>query len=257
MGMEQKTTSDQTVKYRYDIEKVQPNGAIDLKMTIASMTTKQITPMATVSYNSEKPDESQPKEYATSFKNLIGTTFDVSLSPKGNVTQIKGGENMFEGMFDDMGDQAKMMEDQMNSQFGSKAMAQSFSQITGFYPNKSVSVGDTWAKTDTVQVGMEILVHSTFTLKERKDGKATILVNSTLQTNPSFPGMEMMGMTMKYDLAGTQDGTIVVDEKSGWTLNSDLAQKMKGKINMTGGPVGQMTADMALVGKNSITQTKQ
>ncbi|MEL6719885.1 MAG: DUF6263 family protein [Bacteroidota bacterium] len=139
------------------------------------------------------------------------------------------------------------MEQQMEAQFGAETIKQSMSQMTGFFPDEPVKVGDTWTKSNKVEAGMAMLVETTYTLRERKDGTAFIDFNAKVTSDPDAKGIEMMGMQMQYDLAGTQSGTIQVDEKTGWTKETKGKQEMKGKMNMSGGPTGEMSADMEVL----------
>ena len=92
----------------------------------------------------------------------------------------------------------------------------------------------------------------TYTLTNRKAGKATILMNGTISPNLNAPGMEMMGMNMKYNLSGTIKGEILVDEKTGWADKTEMIQDLKGDVQMSGELIGSLNTEMEMSVKSLI-----
>lgn len=243
MGMDQKVVVEQVVEQEYDIQETEEDGTLNIKMTTKSMKVDQTNPMMSMTYDSKNPDSNEPAEMMTGFDNMIGKEFDLKISPKGEILTLETDGGMFDGVFDDVPN-GEALQAQMEGQFGVESIRSSMALMTGFYPDTPVKVGDTWTKMKTTTMGMQNEVETTYTLKERKRGIATIEFSSKIKSDPNAEAVEMMGMEMSYDLEGTQSGTIMVNEKTGWAKKTEGTQKMEGTMNMSGGQVGQMSADM-------------
>lgn len=255
MGMDQKVIMEQSTDQEYDIVKRNADGSMDIKLTTTAMQMEQVTPVMTLKFDSENPSENEPTEMVKGFENMVGKEYDMKMSAKGEIIDLSTKGGIFDGAFDGVPN-GEMMEEQMEGQFGVEAIKSGMAQVSGFFPDQPVQVGDTWTKNTTITSGMKMLAETTYTLTERKGGIATITFSSQLKTDPNAEAMEMMGMEMKYDLAGTQKGTIMVDEKTGWTKKTEGTQEMKGKMNMSGGAVGEMSADMNTTSKYTYERIK-
>ncbi|MEM6698899.1 MAG: DUF6263 family protein [Bacteroidota bacterium] len=255
MGMDQKVMMDQTMEQEYDIQKTNEDGSMDIKLTTLSMQMEQTNPMMSMTFDSKNPDKNEPADMVEGLKALVGKEYVLKMSPQGKVIELETEGGAFSGAFDNIPNGAAM-EEQMEAQFGTSAIKQSMSQMTGFFPDEPVKVGDTWTKNNKIEAGMAMMVETTYTLKERKNGIAYIDFTAKVTSDPDSKGIEMMGMQMKYDLAGTQSGTIQVDEKTGWTKETKGKQDMKGKMQMSGGPTGEMSADMDIVTEYTYQQIK-
>jgi hypothetical protein len=248
MGMDQKVLMEQVVKQQYDVKKLNTDGTFDLTITTKSMKMEQVNPMMNMRFDSDNPENNEPEDIMDGLKNIIGKKFDVVVDKQGKVKSVNIEGNLFDGIFDNMPG-GEQMATQFESQFGENAIKSSLSQTLGFFPDKPVKVGDTWVKNTTSEMGMKLDLKTTYTLKERKNGTAIIEFMSDVKTNPNEAPLEMMGMTMSYDMKGTMKGMITVDEKTGWAIKNTGEQNMKGKMNMSGAGMGEMSADMEIVSK--------
>lgn len=248
MGMDQKVLVEQTVKQQYDVKKVNTDGTFDLTITTKSMKMEQVNPMMNMRFDSDNPENNEPKDMVDGLNNMIGKKFDVVVDKQGAVKSLNVEGNLFDGVFDNIPG-GEQMAAQFESQFGENAIKSALSQTLGFFPDKPVKIGDTWVKNTTSEMGMKLDLQTTYKLKERKNGIAIIEFVSDAKTDPKEAPLEMMGMTMSYDIKGTMKGTIIVDEKTGWAIKNTGEQNMKGKMNMSGAGMGEMSADMGIVTK--------
>ncbi len=94
------------------------------------------------------------------------------------------------------------------------------------FPDHKVKVGDSWEadikpmKTDNMKI------HIKHTLKKLSGKKATIGLEGVITAS------KIAGQTIK--LSGTQDGEVVVDTKTGWTMSTHLTQDVKMKMEKNG-----------------------
>ena len=129
-----------------------------------------------------------------------------------------------------------LVEQQMKQQFGDQAMKELMEQMIGVYPDEPVGVGDSWSKRSVVSRGLAAIVNNTWTLKSRENGVAVLDVQATVEPNPDAPALEMGVAKIQYALRGTQNGSIELDEATGWVVRSTVNQSLSGDLTVQGGP---------------------
>ncbi len=250
MNMDQKTISIQNYDVEYEVSDKKENGDLAFTTTIKDVQIEQISPMFTSIYNSKEPEKNSEDGTADMYNAILGHQLQMVLSKTGKLLSINGNSEMLDKMMEKVQGNDLMSKEQfkasMESQFGDKAMAKSFGGVTQIYPSTAVKIGDTWTKSDTLDGTISLITYTTYTLTEIKEGKAYLNVNGTISPNPNAKGVDMMGMKMRYNLEGTQTGTMILDEKTGWVDDAELTQETSGTINMSGEMVGNMESAMSM-----------
>jgi len=75
---------------------------------------------------------------------------------------------------------------------------------------------------------------NTMTLRERRDGIATIESRAVFTSDPKAAPMPMGSLKMAYKFSGQQQGTVKMDEATGLVVRSEATQRMSGQIMMSG-----------------------
>lgn len=246
MGIPQKVNGVQGATYEYNVKNVSPQGEVTMDVTTKAINMEQVTPMMTIRYDSENPEKNEPKEALAAMDNMIGFTYNVKMDKAGKIIEAKGGDELAKKM----GGDGAQMQELIKSQFD---LGGSVYPLVNFYPDKVVKVGDSWMRTDTIRSQVAMLAKNTFTLQERSGGKAIIAFKGDL-TSLEGAGMEMQGMKLSYELSGTSEGKIIVDDKTGIMDTSERKMKVDGEMKMAGGPMGNMAANMKFVIDNSFTK---
>lgn len=225
------------VAYTYDVQSVESDGTMRVKVTYDWVRVAQDGPMGSFSYDSANPPATIP-EAALVYTALVGQGFFMHLRPNGEIVDVQGVDEMLAHMLDTMGappgSERDELEASLRSQFGSEALKESFEKATLFYPDKPVAVGESWSRNIALETGMPMVLATTWTLKARKDGVAVVEIRSDVQRNPEAKPVEMAGMTIAYELSGEQSGTMELDEKTGWLLNGTMKQNLAGQISAMG-----------------------
>ena len=243
MGQDQKTIQKQVMEFDYKIKDKSQDGNTNMDVTIASLIVEQTSPMFSLDYNSKEAtgDGQFDKMYGA----MVGHSFNLTVDKEGDVTALEGADEMFDNMMKDADiPNIQQMEGSLKAQFGNDAMKQNFSQFSKFLPGKPVKVGESWTAKDTIVGSLGMASVNTYTLKKRSGGTATIEMMGKVASLPDAPPMEMAGMKIKYNLTGTQSGTIEIDEKTGYTLKSDIAQQIGGDMIIEMQGMGEMNAKM-------------
>lgn len=231
--------NSQTMIYDQKIEVVDvlADGNMKIKASTESIKVKLTNPQETVEFDSTNPTDQENPEFA-GYKAIANSEFLMTLDPKGNVVNVEGIEAMMDSVmkeYENLPAEAKGgLEESFKKMFSDENMKQMLGNVGAIYPDKSVSIGDTWSDEVSLDVAvMSMDLKNTYTLKEQKDGRAIIAVDSTISTKE--PQVFNMGaMQMKHTInSGTQSGTVEVDETSGWIMRSQIDQNMTGTIEMT------------------------
>lgn len=236
-GQTQTMTQSVGMAYTYAVQSVESDGTMRIKVTYDWVQYQQDGPMGKVSYDSANPPATVP-EAALGYAVMVGRGFTCRINSSGEIVDIQGVDEMLSEMLDALGvppgSGRDAAEESLRSQFGSEALKESFAKAGLFYPDKPVAVGDSWNKKMFIETGMPMVLDTTWTLKARKDGIATLETRSDIHANPKAKPVELAGMTIRYELSGEQTGTIAVDEKTGWLVSSTLKQNLAGHISAMG-----------------------
>ena len=86
------------------------------------------------------------------------------------------------------------------------------------YPDSTVAVGDSWERELIIKSNNKMNCSAKYTLKEVKDGKATITMSGKLTGKGESFGHE-------FTIDGSLSGTILSDVKNGWPLDTDIKEE--------------------------------
>ena len=244
MGQDMSTTGESVSNYNFVVKEVQPTGITEVDFKITKMTVNQSVPMmGDMSFDSsEKTDESSP---FAGLGGMIGKTMQVGFDKQGNVTSIEGADIIMKDVLSKVkgGEQIKQM---LDSYLGEESFKNIFATLTGYAQGRSLKVGDSWSKKLNSKGGISLNSEYTYTIRERNNGQVTIDISGKAKNDPNAKPIEVQGMKITYKLAGPITGVVVVEEKTGWAITSDVQQNLEGKLTMSGTPMGDMTLDAKL-----------
>jgi len=253
MGQSQTSLSTQTVDTKYKIMDIMEDGNIAFKSTIMNIASTTDNAQASVSYDSKKPGEGDPS-MAQIMQPMVGHEMNIMMNSQGEIVTFEQ-ENVLDKMFKDADESMMAAKATMEAQYGENGMKNMVQAFGSVLPNKPIKKGDTWVKETKTKTAMTLIVNCTYTLIERKDGKAYLSVNGTSKSDPNAAPSEMMGMEMTYDMSGPLKGTLVLDEKTGWTIESEIEQAMKGSMKIKNEMIGEMEAKMDMVATTTTKST--
>ncbi len=181
---------------------------------------------------------------------FIDKTFELRIADDGSVISVTGTDAIIDEMskaVSESGPVGAQIGASLKQQFSDDAVKNMFEQSLKIYPvpAKPVKPGDSWDTEQNISVAnMNSSNKTKYTLKSVAKNVATIDVLSTVNLKPSA-GME-------GELTGTQAGTMSIDTKSGMPASSELTQKIKGSIKVSG-----MDVAMDMTSKTKLTITKK
>lgn len=233
MGIEQNIEQHITLGYSLTVEDVSGKG-YDMRNTYDRVSVDQKTPQGSSSYDSNEPN-TEPDAMTKLFAAQVGKSFGYEMNKWGEVLSVSGTEEFIDGIIAyyeiPEGAQREEMKKTLADQFNDETMTKQIAQLVTTYPEKEVSVGDSWSHSSVlVRQGVSMNVETTYTVKEITSKQATLTVKSTIQTSdePIMQG----GMEMVYSLKGDQSGEIIIDLKTGMVVESQVSQKVSGMVDM-------------------------
>jgi hypothetical protein len=235
-GEEQIMEQSLIIVWDYNILKKNDAGEYSISAEYSRIKSSQKFGMQTVEFDSDDPSEYIDPSMI-GYKALVGMELKMDMTPRGKVERLSGFEEIIDKIIDDLKIPESPQRDEIikgiRSQFGDEAMRQSFEQMTVFYPDRPVDIGDSWNSDFSMDVGFPMLVESDYTMLSRKGGIADIDVVSTVRSSPGSEGIDMGLFSLIYDIEGSQKGLIKLDESSGLPVRSDIEQSFSGTVSVS------------------------
>lgn len=247
MGMENVVEQTMGFTYAYDVTSAS-SEAYDISVTYDEILYRQSAQGMEVTYDSRDEETDVPLQ-AQSFANLVGQSFEMTVTPAGSVTEVRGMDELIEAMIGEMdmpGVSADQIRQQLKTQFSDESMQSSMEQTMAIYPDGPVKKGDSWTREMSISTVMTMQVVNTYTLDKVEGGKAYVSVEGTTSTGDEGNSTEMMGMSMTFNMEGTQSGSLVIDMETGMTITSTIDQTITGDVSATGGQMGSQTLEFPM-----------
>ena len=233
-----KITIEQQLKLSFDFNVLEADETgFEVEVVYTGVGFNQKTPMGSTSYDSDDPSEVVPL-LAKGFAALVDESFTMELSPEGDIIDVKGVDLLLSRLVekqDFLSDaQRNMARNSLKNQFGNEALQSSMEGMMSILPDKPVGIGDSWKKTFDLGGALPMTLKNKWKLKDRKNGIAYISVESEVIPNTDSTPLEMGGIKMEYNLSGDQEGTIQVEEATGWTIEAEIEQDLEGTVKLGG-----------------------
>ena len=260
-GNDQKMDQTMGMTYRYDVESVAPDGTAMLKVSYDALKMVMDSPAGKVDYDSKNPPAEIPA-MAKAMAAMVGQSFKMEMNSQGQVTRVEGLETLLDRMISQLdlpNDAAKSMVGEMlKKQFGNDAMVGTMQGMMATYPEEAVGLGDSWTRKANVTAGFPMQKESTYTLKSRAGGMATLDVQTKIRSDPDAEPVAMGPMKMTYNISGKQSGQMILHETAGWTMSSKMTLEFKGDVKVSGipGAAEETSWPISCTSEVTVTTTK-
>jgi len=154
------------------------------------------------------------------FNSLLNTPVTLTLSKNGKILSVQGGDSLVtrmvnaSGLEDDFS--LNMMKKSLEKEFGSKALSESYEQMTYIYSDNAIRIGDTWKNNYTGKLAVE----NNWKLEELNETIAKISGDANIIMSVSEPSSTM-------NLTGKQITQIITNATSGLIQNMINEEKSK------------------------------
>lgn len=220
----------------YVVKSVNPTSyTMDVKYE--SMSMEMEMPQATMKFSSENPAEGDMVSQVLS--GMTNKFFQIEMTKNGKINSVKNMDNVFNSAFEKFGqispEQKEQIRAQLAQSYGEKAIANNIEMVTAIFPDKPVKINDTWAvNTDLKTSIVEATIATTYKFVEEKPEYRKIHGESKITSAKKDEYTMQNGMEMKFDMEGTMTSDIKVDKTSGWILEANVTQNLKGTAHVKG-----------------------
>ena len=239
MGMTQGQKETERQTQEFFVKEVQPDGDRVMQYKITAIKTDSKDGKETSSYDSQNPDAATDADVAKVLGALIDHPFQVTVSPKGEVSDVKGADEFIDKVvsasgFDANSEVGKLLVQAIESEYGDVGLTNTLAVFFEHLPedSKTLKVGSTWSNTRTETVLMPMQSTTTYTLNRFEGDNAVFDVSGTISATGQVELQE--DMEVEADLNGTRTGTVIVDKKSGWIVSSTQEQSISGSMSAQG-----------------------
>ncbi|MDQ2730865.1 MAG: DUF6263 family protein [Armatimonadota bacterium] len=234
---------DQTtgIGFTYAVLGVAPDGTATVRATFRSLVMRQDSPYAHIYYDSRQPGVPVPQG-AESFAALKGQGFTMQITPRGQITNLVGIEQMVAAMLKasriPAGPQKAALEKSIRDLYSPHYMRNLMEKASPLYPAGRVGVGSRWTSAQSLVKPFPMTVGVTYQIVGLRHGTADIRFTSTIHGDPSQSVYHLPGQSVSVQIGGTQTGTMKIDTATGWQRDVNFEQYIAGhiRVNAAGQP---------------------
>lgn len=176
-----------------------------------------------------EPKEEQLKMMWKVNKALVGNKLNLKMDESGKVISITGFDAVYPKISASLGTvikDAKQKAAFVNSfkeSFNEKILKDQFSKNLTLIPAKGAKIGDKWSQSENATPDGKIKLTTNYTLKSVANGVATIAVAGGIPHKSDKKTQEGITRSMSSELS--QNGTITLDQNTGWIKNQHITVK--------------------------------
>ena len=231
------------------------NGVYDLTINILGKKMTSIADGKTVVIDTKQPapKDEQLKNIWT-INTLVGSKFSVKMKENGEVISVKGIDELYKKVekaitpFVKEAEQRKQFIEYFKQGFNEKMLKEEFSAGINILPKKGVKLGESWTISENIDPEGKVKSNITYTLNRIENGVAEVSVTGNIPAKSNKQTQN--GITMTMSVEGSQNGTLKIDENSGWVLSSKMNIKTTNKQTMTD---GKRTETMTAVSESTVS----
>lgn len=232
------------------------NGVYDLTINILGKKMTSIADGKTVVIDTKQPapKDEQLKNIWTINNTLVGSKFSVKMKENGEVISIKGIDELYKKVekaitpFVKEAEQRKQFVEYFKQGFNEKMLKEEFSAGINILPKKGVKLGESWTISENIDPEGKVKSNITYTLNKIENGVVEVSVKGNIPVKSNKQTQN--GITMTMSVEGSQNGTLKIDENSGWVLSSKMNIKTINKQTMTD---GKRTETMTAVSESTVS----
>jgi len=215
------------------VKKVNEEG-YDMEAKLENMRMTMQMPQGLMEFNSEKND---PNDILSAILGeMKGKSFDITMSKTGKITDVKSVDTIWNtaiNQFDDLPEsQKEQMKAQIMKMYSGEALKGNIEMATAIYPDKPVRKGDKWTINTKLESGMNANISTVYEFADLTADYALIKGTATIASADNDATIESNGIAMNIDFDGSMQSEIKVDRNSGWIIDAQINQKIKGDTNI-------------------------
>lgn len=203
-----------------------PDGTTQVRMTYGAMDNN--TTMKIGGKIQPMPDNSATKA-------LLGQSIEMKLSPEGQVSDVRGLDNIWKKAFSVSNSKMppamqRQMESGMKKMFGDNFIKNLMQQGGMMFPENPVRIGNSWTHRIETSGQLPLVANVHRTLQSRENGALTIAESGALSVGDPTKTVSLGPAALQMAITGTYSGTSILDEATGFTRSTSVAQRYGGTV---------------------------
>lgn len=236
-GQESRIANNTTVTMGFTVL-ARTDAELRIQMAFERIRFEQDTPMGRNIYDSsgDTQDTSpQLAQMAKIYGTLLNTPLTMIMDPvTGTQKRMDGWEQFVEAVVAEMGIQDQQQTEALSSLLKKSVQDQIMSNGSqGLFPpvfNRELAAGTTWTDRQTVSLMADMDLETRYTVMGMEGNRVKLDVQSTLSTPENAAPVDMGMMKLRYQLNGTQNGTMTLDKQTGWVMESTIHHTLDGSM---------------------------
>jgi hypothetical protein len=253
-GLQQDLIQKVGYGYTYTVTSVDAEGNFSIDIVYDWILLEQESDLGKFQFDSSDPPEEIPLE-AEGYNALLGKSFSMKMTHRGEILEIEGLDEMYSEMIDDLGitDEAEreQMEQLLQDQFGEEALKEQMGNIVMDYPEGPIQVGETWTQRVESTVMVPLIFDTTYSIRSFENGIATIDARSIITPDPDAEMLDLGYAKIGYNLSGEQEGVTILDVETGLIISGTMTQTLTGEMTISMEDE-EMTVPISLLGETTI-----
>ena len=243
-GKTQSGTSESTDEMTFTVNKFE-NGVYDITINLLAKKNSQAANGKTISVDTKQaePKEDQLKMMYKVNKALVGNKLSLKMKENGEVVSITGFDPIYTKVTAAAGSlikdakQKTAFTQSFKESFNERILKDQFTKNLLLIPAKGVKLGEKWTQSENATPDGKVKLSTTYTLKSVDNGVAVITVAGGIPKKSDKKTQEGITRSMSSEL--TQNGTVTLDQMSGWIKNQTIAVKTSQSETLSDGKQSQ------------------
>ena len=222
---EHEITNNLTAIYNFKVVDVDEKG-FDLTFTYLDFTNKSNSNLQGIVMDVKAKEYVEGDIMSEMFHSVLGHELKMRMNVNGSVVSIEGGDELIKKMITAAGidDQStiSLVKQSLGKEFSSDGLGKSFEQMTFFYPDTKVSIGDTWENTYNGKLSS----NNTFKLEKMEGNVTSISGTAAIVLDNEESGTIM-------SLSGSQETVIQANTTTGFIQKVIVTSLTKGSTEIS------------------------
>ncbi|CAM3141308.1 DUF6263 domain-containing protein [Kaistella daneshvariae] len=229
-GKSQSGTSEMTDEMSFTVNDFK-DGIYDISINLVGKRNSQSANGKTVSIDTQQaePKDEQLKMMWKVNKALVGNKLNLKMSETGKVVSITGFDPIYNKVSSAVSSGIKDAKaktafiSSFKQSFNEKSLKDQIAKNLVLIPEKGVKIGEKWTESENATPDGKIKLVTTYELKNVGNGIAQIGVTGGIPKKSDKQTQQ--GITRSVSSELSQNGTITLDQNTGWVKNQNISVK--------------------------------
>ena len=253
-GKSQSGTSENKDEMSFTVNDLK-DGIYDISIDLISKKTTQSANGKTIVIDTKgaAPAEEQLKMMWNINKALVGNKLQMKMKENGDIVSITGFDAIYKkaeasaGTLLKKAEEKKGFTENFKASFNEGVIKDQFSKNLKLIPAKGVKIGESWTQSEKASPDGKVQLTTKYILKSVGNGTVEIDVSGGIPKKSDKQSQQGMTHTMSSELS--QNGTITLDQNTGWVKNQKISVKSSQTESISD---GKQTQSMKSVSNSTV-----